>query len=132
MFDRDTHWLDKLYRLIVQSPGISMDQLYQHTKRLTSDERRGYLKRLFDAGKIRCDEAEHGSGHTAWHFWPKLPSADSGPGEHARAALVEAHQHFAAGLERVTAALTLLDQLSAERANKPARDATRDVQAETG
>jgi hypothetical protein len=128
MFDRDAHWLDKLYRLIVASPGISLGQLYEHTKRLTSDERRGYLKRLFDAGKIHCDEVEHDSGHTSYHFWPKQPSASAGPGEHARAALVEAQQLFAAGLERVTAALSMLDQLSAERVSQPTRDATTDVQ----
>jgi hypothetical protein len=114
MIDRDAHWLAKLHRLIAESPGISMGQLYQRTKRLTSEERRGYLKQLHDAGHIRCDESIHDNGnHQSWHFWP-LESPVTTPADRVAALLADAKRQLHAAISAVDAALLVAGDMAAD------------------
>jgi hypothetical protein len=122
---RDAHYLDKLHRLIVESPNVTLQQLRLRTKKLTAQERNDYLERLRAAGKIDYSYNDASGGKVMYYFWPtkRAETAPTKSPDNAaakiQAALKQARRLFAEGMQQIDLALQLMPDVSATAVDGP-------------
>jgi hypothetical protein len=121
MFDRDGYWREKIARLIREFPGITQSQLSAKTRKLTTQERHGYLYELRDAGRVRFGQVDVRGGLIAHTFWPVAAATAQTPADQLTAQLNDAKRLLTAGVACIEKATRIVNEINAA-ANGPTPD----------